>query len=67
MPALARSYGVALSMDLPSNWMAPLLMGTRPIRLLSSVVLPTPLRPSRTVTLPGSAVRLTSRRMWEPP
>ncbi|MNV33479.1 hypothetical protein D3C71_1248470 [compost metagenome] len=67
MPALALSYGVALWIGLPSSSMLPLLMGTRPMSDFSSVVLPTPLRPSRTVTLPSVASKLTSLRMWEPP
>lgn len=39
------------------------LTGTRPMSDLSSVVVPTPLRPRTTVTSPFFASRLTSRRM----
>jgi urea transport system ATP-binding protein len=41
--------------------------GATPIRLFSSVVLPTPLRPSTTVTSPIRASKPTPRRMCEPP
>ena len=51
----------------PSNSMLPLLIGTRPISDLSSVVLPTPLRPSTTVTSPSFASKPKLRRMCEPP
>jgi hypothetical protein len=52
---------------LPSSVMLPVLTGTTPIRLFSSVVLPTPLRPSTTVTSPSFASKLRPRRMWLPP
>ena len=50
--AHARS-GVGLVMRRPSSAMLPVFTGTTPIRLFSSVVLPTPLRPSTTVTSPS--------------
>jgi hypothetical protein len=45
----------------------PLFAGSRPISDFSRVDLPTPLRPRIAVTLPASAVKLRSRRMWLPP
>ena len=50
-----------------SSWMVPVFTGTTPIRLFSSVVLPTPLRPSTTVTSPCFASKPRLRRMWLPP
>jgi hypothetical protein len=47
--------------------MLPAFTGTTPIRLFSSVVLPTPLRPSTTVTSPSFASNDRPRRMWLPP
>jgi hypothetical protein len=46
---------------------AAAFVGSRPIRDFSRVDLPTPLRPRIAVTLPASAVKLRSRRMWLPP
>jgi len=37
-----------------------------PITVLSKVVLPTPLEPTRVVSLPGSSLRLTPQRIWTP-
>ncbi|MDD7021193.1 MAG: hypothetical protein PUI29_01290 [Aeromonadales bacterium] len=51
-------------MSLPLKMMLPLLMGTRPIRHLSSVVLPTPLRPMMQVHSPCCALSVTPFRMW---
>ncbi len=52
---------VAVERDRPER------TGTTPIRLFSSVVLPTPLRPRTTVTSPAAASSETLRRMCEPP
>ncbi len=38
--------------------------GVNPIRLRSVVVLPAPLRPSKAVTWPSAASRLTPCKMW---
>ncbi len=46
---------------------SPVLAGTSPIRHFSSVVLPTPLRPSRQVTSPVRASNDRPRRIWLPP
>jgi hypothetical protein len=51
-------------MSRPSNDTVPARTGTTPIRHLSSVVLPTPLRPSKAVTLPAGTSKLTSRSVW---
>ena len=51
----------------PSKLMLPSRIGTKPISDLSKVVLPTPLRPSKTVICPAWAVSDTSRKMCEPP
>ena len=56
MPSRARSYGgsvvIVRAVEARSR---PSVTGTRPIRHFSSVVLPTPLRPSSAVTAPGGA------------
>lgn len=67
MPRRTRSYGVARVMSSPSSAIVPVFTGTTPIRLFSSVVLPTPLRPSTTVISPTFASKPTLRRMWLPP
>jgi hypothetical protein len=54
-------------MSCPSSATLPAFTGTTPIRLFSSVVLPTPLRPSTTVTSPSLASNERPRRMWLPP
>ena len=51
----------------PSKRIAPERAGRRPARHLSSVVLPTPLRPRIAVTAPDGASNATSRSMWLPP
>ena len=54
-------------MDEVSNRISPERTGTMPIRQRSSVVLPTPLRPSSVVHLPAGTSNDTLRRMWLPP
>ena len=44
--------------------MLPLATCNTPIRHLSSVVLPTPLRPSSAVTDPVGTSKLTLRSVW---
>src|SRR5271169_2525355 len=61
MPRRARSsVGTALS-EAPSNVTRPPRGRSSPMMLLSSVVLPTPLRPIRQTAPPLGTVRLTSR------
>jgi hypothetical protein len=55
MPAAHALVGRGAGDVLPSSTMLPAFTGTTPIRLFSSVVLPTPLRPSTTVTSPSFA------------
>ena len=48
-------------MSLPSHEIVPALTGCWPMIARSRLVLPTPLRPSTQVTLPGSALSETPR------
>src|SRR5438552_11764138 len=61
MPARARLSGLELVMSLPSNRIRPDRDRKRPITLLSSVLLPTPLRPIKQTTSPGPTAKSTSR------
>jgi hypothetical protein len=61
MPRRARSYGFSPVMSLPSSMIEPPAIGYWPTMARSSEVLPTPLRPSTQVTLPGSAESETPR------
>src|SRR5262245_8384802 len=63
MPARARTSGLARVMSRPSNSIRPARGRNRPMTLLSSVVLPTPLRPIRQTTCDGLTSRSTSRRI----
>src|SRR5439155_25458550 len=63
MPARARTSGLARVRSRPSNTMRPARGRNSPMMLLSSVVLPTPLRPIRHTTCPACTSRLTSRRI----
>ncbi len=54
-------------MSLPSNTIAPDEIGYCPTMARSSDVLPTPLRPSTQVTLPGSAAIETPRKACAAP
>src|SRR5579883_3351441 len=63
MPARARTSGLARVTSRPSNSMLPARGRSRPMMLLRSVVLPTPLRPIRQTTSPGPISRSTSRRI----
>src|SRR5262245_15294610 len=67
MPRRARSSGRARVRSRPSKVTVPVLAATRPMRVRSSVVLPTPLRPRSTVTFPAGSSKATSRRMALPP
>src|SRR5579872_4192278 len=62
MPARARTSGLARVRSWPSKATRPARGRKRPMTLLSSVVLPTPLRPIRQTNSPGPTSRLTSRR-----
>ena len=55
MPLRARSTVESRVMSLPSNMMVPDFTGCWPTSARNRLVLPTPLRPSTQVTLPGSA------------
>src|SRR5438876_749463 len=61
MPRRARSLGLSQVMSAPSNVITPLLTGCCPASASRRLVLPTPLRPSTQVTLPGSAESDTLR------
>src|SRR5437588_12109017 len=63
MPARARTSGLARVKSRPSNSMRPARGRSRPMMLLSSVVLPTPFRPIRQTTCDGPTSRSTSRRI----
>src|SRR2546427_5302111 len=63
MPARARTSGLARVISRPSNSMRPARGRSKPMTLLSSVVLPTPLRPIRQTTWDGPISRSTSRRI----
>ena len=67
MPSRARSCGASLVTSRPSKLIDPLFTGSKPARHFSSVVLPTPLRPSTQVTAPDGASNATSRSVWLPP
>jgi hypothetical protein len=57
----ARSEGLSEVISWPSKLMLPRLTGCWPANASSRLVLPTPLRPSTQVTLPGWAVSETER------
>src|SRR5262249_20185819 len=67
MPRRARSLGLSRVMSAPSNVIAPLLTGCCPASASRRLVLPTPLRPSTQVTLPGSAESDTLRNACAAP
>jgi hypothetical protein len=54
-------------MSAPSNMIVPRLTACWPTSARSRLVLPTPLRPSTQVTLPGSACSDTPRRACAAP
>jgi len=67
MPARARSEAANVVMSRPSQVMEPDRTRSSPMMARSSDDLPTPLRPSTVVTLPGSACSDTPRRQWLAP
>src|ERR1700730_18528093 len=67
MPWAARSSGRRPPRSAPSNVMRPARTGSRPMIDLSSVVLPTPLRPIRQTTPPSGTWRETSQSTWLSP
>ena len=67
MPRAARACGDSFVMSTPSKTMRPLATGSTPIRHFSSVVLPTPLRPSSGGAATALAVIDTPRSVWLPP
>ena len=54
-------------MSVPSNVIEPPAIGYWPTIARNRLVLPTPLRPSTHVTLPGSAAIETPRSAWAAP
>src|SRR6266511_503734 len=64
MPRATRSSGRRPTRSTPSYRMRPDRTGSRPITALSSVVLPTPLRPMRQTTPPSGTSSDTSHRTW---
>src|SRR5215470_15393547 len=67
MPARARRSDDQRVMSAPSNITRPPRTGKSPITALSSVVLPTPLRPMRQSTSPAETRRSTPHSTCEPP
>src|SRR5262245_61189932 len=63
MPARARASGRLRVMSRPSNAILPPRGWSSPMMLLSSVALPTPLRPIRLTTSPGRTSISRSRRI----
>ncbi len=61
MPRRARSYVGSRVISSPSHLIEPEVIGCAPTIARSNDVLPTPLRPSRQVTAPTSAVSDTWR------
>src|SRR5665647_2059724 len=61
MPALARAWADRFVTSSPWKNTDPLMGCINPMTVLSKVVLPTPLLPTRVVSLPGSSLRLTPR------
>ncbi len=66
-PRRARSAVRKVVMSLSPSVMVPALTGCWPTMALSRLVLPTPLRPSTQVTLPGSALSEMPRSAWAAP
>ena len=66
-PDCTRWCGLLWVIVFPCQMTSPVFAGISPIRHFSSVVFPTPLRPSRQVTSPVTASKLTPRRIWLPP
>ena len=67
MPACAMMWLFWPAMSLPSKVTLPARGVTTPIRLLSVVLLPAPLRPSSATTSLRSTFSETSNRMCESP
>ena len=63
----ARSRASGRTISCPSNFKLPERDGRRPMITLSSVVLPTPLRPMRHTQLPAGTLSPTSHSVWLPP
>ena len=61
--AAAEADGVPFGGGRPSKWMVPADGGIRPLTVLRSVVLPEPLRPSRTMVSPFWTSRVMLRRI----
>src|SRR6266850_2460175 len=67
MPARARRSGDQPVMSHPSKVTRPPRAGRSPIAVLSSVVLPTPLRPMRQTSWPEPTSRSTPHSTWDSP
>src|SRR5690606_8143233 len=61
MPSSARRCAGRLARSSPANSTRPLLQGSMPITVRSSVVLPAPLRPTRATVSPASTLAVTPR------
>ena len=59
--------GTAPSIRIPSNLISPRLARIQPAMVLSSVVLPTPLRPNTPSTSPARTDKPTPCTMWLAP
>src|SRR4029450_6607493 len=66
MPNRARRYPGTCTRSMPSSWITPLVMGRSPIILLSVVVLPVPLRPTRAISPPAGISKLIPRKILKP-
>jgi hypothetical protein len=64
MPLRARISARLLAMSLPMKPILPERIGSAPITLLSSVVLPTPFRPIKQTHEPSGTSRSTSHSVW---
>ncbi len=67
MPSRLIWSGRSAVMSRPSRTIRPAWAGSVPVTVRSSVVLPTPLRPSSAVTSPGNTERLTPSSTVPPP
>jgi hypothetical protein len=67
MPALAIAWLFLPAISTPSSTTEPVRGATTPIRLLSVVLLPAPLRPSSATTSLRFTRKDTSKRMCESP
>jgi hypothetical protein len=67
MPARAKRWAGAPVKSAPATRTAPSVGATRPVASRATVVLPTPLAPSRATASPGSTASETSNTAWNGP